>query len=459
MKRLNLFILSFVSLVAFADVKISQLPLKSAATTNANDSFPFVNSIANETDRMALGDLPNLPSLQSTYISLATTRPANRVLAGPATGSDAAPSFRALVSADVPVIPLSTGTTGTLSVARGGTGITSGTSGGVLGFTASGTLASSAALSQNQVVIGGGPGFTPTSLAAGTQGQALRMGASFPTFGALDLSLSGTSVTNALGATNGGTAQTAWTIGDLLYASTTNTLARLSGNITTTRKFLAQTGTGSVSAAPAWTAPTPPTVQVFTSGSGTYTRPAAAIYLKVRMIGGGGGGASSGTTTTSVAGSNGADTTFSTITAGHGNGGPAYSTQAPGTGGSCTGGDVNISGGNGGPPRQGGVALSGGYGGQGAFGGGAPGGENNGGGAQSGTANTGGGGGTPGATASNNIGSGGGAGGYCEKIITSPATTYSYGVATGGAGGTAGSGGAAGGTGGSGIVIVEEFYQ
>lgn len=41
-------------------------------------------------------------------------------------------------------------------------------------------------------------------------------------------------------------------VGDLLYGAGANTPARLSGNTTTTRKFLRQTGNGSASAAPAW---------------------------------------------------------------------------------------------------------------------------------------------------------------------------------------------------------------
>lgn len=51
----------------------------------------------------------------------------------------------------------------TLGVALGGTGIASGTSGGVLAFTASGTLASSSALTANLPVIGGGAGVAPSS--------------------------------------------------------------------------------------------------------------------------------------------------------------------------------------------------------------------------------------------------------------------------------------------------------
>jgi len=41
-------------------------------------------------------------------------------------------------------------------------------------------------------------------------------------------------------------------LGDLLYGSAADTWSRLAGNITATRKFLRQTGTGTVSAAPAW---------------------------------------------------------------------------------------------------------------------------------------------------------------------------------------------------------------
>lgn len=50
----------------------------------------------------------------------------------------------------------------------------------------------------------------------------------------------------------GGTNQSTYTLGDILYASAANTLSKLAGNTTSTRNFLRQTGTGSVSAAPAW---------------------------------------------------------------------------------------------------------------------------------------------------------------------------------------------------------------
>ncbi|MEM2159356.1 MAG: hypothetical protein QXN55_00165 [Candidatus Nitrosotenuis sp.] len=57
-----------------------------------------------------------------------------------------------------------------------------------------------------------------------------------------------------VGPTKGGTGLTTYTTGDMLYASSANTLATLAGNIATTKKFLTQTGNGTVSAAPVWNA-------------------------------------------------------------------------------------------------------------------------------------------------------------------------------------------------------------
>lgn len=42
------------------------------------------------------------------------------------------------------------------------------------------------------------------------------------------------------------------TLGDMIYATAASTWARLAGNITTTKKFLTQTGDGAASAAPVW---------------------------------------------------------------------------------------------------------------------------------------------------------------------------------------------------------------
>jgi|LakMenEpi03Aug12_release.lakeMendotaPanAssembly.Ray.scaffolds.fasta_scaffold22621_6 hypothetical protein len=65
-------------------------------------------------------------------------------------------------------VNLASDVTGTLPVANGGTGLTSGTSGGVLAFTAAGTIASSTALAANALVVGGGAGAAPSSITTGT---------------------------------------------------------------------------------------------------------------------------------------------------------------------------------------------------------------------------------------------------------------------------------------------------
>lgn len=60
-------------------------------------------------------------------------------------------------------------------------------------------------------------------------------------------------ISSAAATTQGGTGLTTYTLGDTLYASAANTLAKLAGNITTSMKAFTQTGDGANSAAPVWT--------------------------------------------------------------------------------------------------------------------------------------------------------------------------------------------------------------
>ncbi len=208
-------------------------------------------------------------------------------------------------------------------------------------------------------------------------------------------------------------------------------------------------------------AATVPTQQIFTSGSGTYTKPAGVAWLRVRMIGGGGGGSGGGGSSTS--GGNGGNTTFgsSFLTA---NGGKGAIGQAEGVGGTATisGGSatgIALSGGTGtgGGQGIGSVQASGGPGGSSPFGGAGGGGgyQNNTGDAAIANTGSGGGGGGLDSGTTGYAGSGGGAGGYIDVIISSPSSTYSYSV---GLAGTSVAGSAASGAGGSGIIIVEEHY-
>jgi hypothetical protein len=202
---------------------------------------------------------------------------------------------------------------------------------------------------------------------------------------------------------------------------------------------------------------------VLTSGSGTYTTKSGCLSLFVRLVGGGGGGGGSTTSNNAGSGGPGGNTTFSgggvSMVGGGGPGGVSNSAGWT-SGASASGGDVNIGGavgdfswgsggnqGNYGPGTRGGVSP---FGGAGAASWG------NGGAAVANSGSGGGGAGTNGAGASG--GSGGTAGGYCEKLITPLAASYTYSVGAGGAGGSAGTGGAAGGTGAAGIIIIDEYY-
>lgn len=122
--------------------------------------------------------------------------------------------------------------TGTVAATNGGTGTATVTTGDLLYGSGTNTWSKLAVGSAYKSLVVNG---------AGTNVE----------WNAVALNQSG-AVSGALGATNGGTGQNAYTVGDVLYSGVTDTLSKLAGNTTTTKKFLTQTGTGSASAAPAW---------------------------------------------------------------------------------------------------------------------------------------------------------------------------------------------------------------
>jgi hypothetical protein len=125
--------------------------------------------------------------------------------------------------------------TGTVLAVNGGTGQNTTTVGDLLYGTASNTWSKLALGAANKSLVVNG---------SGTQVE----------WNAVPLSSAG-AVSGVLPEANGGTNNSSYTLGDTLYASAANTLAKLSGNTTTTKKFLGQTGTGSVSQAPVWEQP------------------------------------------------------------------------------------------------------------------------------------------------------------------------------------------------------------
>lgn len=77
--RKLLFIFLLLSQIASAEVKISQLPLGTAAATTSVDSYPFVNFTSGLTMQMKLWDLVNLPPFQNFTLQTLT---ANQLFSG-----------------------------------------------------------------------------------------------------------------------------------------------------------------------------------------------------------------------------------------------------------------------------------------------------------------------------------------------------------------------------------------
>ena len=115
-----------------------------------------------------------------------------------------------------------------VAVADGGTGLGAGTSGGVLAYTATGTLASSALLAQYGIVLGGGAGAAPATLAASanTGAPLLSAGAAAnPAYGPLNLAGGATIVTGVTPVANGGTALASGTSGGVLAYTAAGVIA------------------------------------------------------------------------------------------------------------------------------------------------------------------------------------------------------------------------------------------
>ena len=209
-----------------------------------------------------------------------------------------------------------------------------------------------------------------------------------------------------------------------------------------------------------------PTVQRFTTGSGTYTPTAGTVRIRVRMVGGGGGGAAANTNN----GTAGGTTSLGTWTAVGGGGGTtgAIADSAPAAGGAGGTGGANGTGAlidrsDGTAGSMAGVAHSNyisiaGDGGSSWYGGGAKAGLafNTAVAGASAALNTGSGGAGGVATGGAGVGAGGGSGEYVEFYIYAP-SALSYTVGAKGTGGTAGS--TAGGDGAAGRIVIEEFYN
>jgi len=190
----------------------------------------------------------------------------------------------------------------------GGTGQTTYATGDVLYASAANTLAKLPAGSDTQVLTlaAGIPSWaTPTTgtvtSVSGTANRITSTGGSTPVIdidasyiGQSSITTLGTIATGvwngtAIGPTFGGTGQTTYATGDILYASAANTLSKLAAGSDTEVLTLA-------AGVPTWAAPavsgiTTVTGQLFTaSGAFTYTPTAGMEFVIVELIGGGAGG-------------------------------------------------------------------------------------------------------------------------------------------------------------------------
>lgn len=150
---------SGVSSITFGSTGLTPATATTGAVTVAG-TLAVANGGTNITS-YAVGDLI-YASTTGVLSKLADVATGNALISG---GVGVAPSYGK--------IALTTHVSGTLPVANGGTGLTAGTSGGIPAYTATGTITSSALLTQYGVVYGGGAGAVPVATAAGTTGQVL----------------------------------------------------------------------------------------------------------------------------------------------------------------------------------------------------------------------------------------------------------------------------------------------
>lgn len=173
-----------------------------------------------------------------------STQTANKVFASPTSGGAAQPTFRAMVIADLPTAIPNANLANTSVTVSAGTGLSGGGAATLGGAAVTLTLvtpvtAANGGTGQSSYAVGdllyASTATTLSKLADVAAGSYLRSGG-----------LTTAPVWSTV------TIPNAAVLGDLWYGSTASVVSSLAGTISATKQFLTQTGNGSISAAPAW---------------------------------------------------------------------------------------------------------------------------------------------------------------------------------------------------------------
>jgi hypothetical protein len=215
------------------------------------------------------------------------------------------------------LVSLTTGVSGVLPVANGGTNSSTALSG------------NSIAISDGTKIVQGAAGTTTTVLHGNAAGA--------PTYSAVSLTAD---VSGTLGVGSGGTGQTSYTDGQLLIGNT-------SGNTLTKATLTAGTGITITNGGGSITIAASPSTGVnavsFTSGSGSWSIPNGTTFVRFLAIGAGGGGGKSGLSASGGGGAaGGAIINYKCVVGG--NTSISYSVASKGTGGVNGGGNATAGG-------------------------------------------------------------------------------------------------------------------